>query len=147
MTNRKKSFRPKKDENSFFWLKNNLDFEIVYKNGQVIISDDKKIKAKYLFLKEDYNNNKVIKAGLSVISKKGNSVWRNRFKRILREILSKDLKLLSVVTEQKNASLQIIFSPYSIDQNNSKKIYLKNIEPSVLDILNKLLTRISTKPA
>jgi len=128
-----KSNRLKKD---FEWLKNDKDFELVYKKGRTIISEDKKLKAKYLYT--DRIENIKVKAGLSVISKKGNSVWRNRVRRILRESLRKEVEKLLAIAKQKNSELLIVFSPYSIDQNNSRKIYFRDINISVLEILNRL---------
>jgi ribonuclease P protein component len=128
-----KSNRLKKD---FKWLKNDKDFELVYKKGRTIISEDKKLKAKYLYT--DRIENIKVKAGLSVISKKGNSVWRNRVRRILRESLRKEVEKLLAIAKQKNSELLIVFSPYSIDQNNSRKIYFRDINISVLEILNRL---------
>ncbi len=117
-------------------LKNDKDFELVFKKGTAIISEDRKIKAKYLFSNE--TKNRTIKFGVSVTSKKGNSVWRNRIKRILREALIKEKETLLGIANQINKTLLIIFSPYSLDQNCSNKIFLREIKPSVLDILNKL---------
>jgi ribonuclease P protein component len=121
---------------NFEWLKNDRDFELVYNKGLTIISQDKKVRARYLFI--DRSENIKVKAGLSVISKKGNSVWRNRVKRILRESLRKEFEKLLAIAKQKNADLLIIFSPYSIDQNNSRKIYFGDIIIPVLEILNRL---------
>lgn len=136
MTNNSESFKPNRKDNSFDWLKTDRDFELVYKKGSVIVSNDGRIKARYLFQGENESNR--IRAGLSVISKKGNSVWRNRIKRILREIVTKEKIFLQDIAYQKNSNLFIIFSPYSINQNNSRKIFLKNVEPAVLEILNRL---------
>ena len=117
-------------------LKNDKDFELVFGKGTVIISEDRKIKAKYLLSNETING--TIKFGITVTSKKGNSVWRNRIKRILREALIKEKETLLDIANQINKTLLIIFSPYSLDQNCSKKISLREIKPAVFDILNKL---------
>jgi len=128
LSNRKKK--------NFEWLKSDRDFELVFKKGLTIISSDKKLKARYLYI--DKSENIKVKAGLSVISKKGNSVWRNRVKRILRETLRKEFEKLLAIAKQKNDDLLIIFSPYLIDQNNSKKIYYEDIKIPVLEILTRL---------
>jgi len=117
-------------------LKSDKDFELIYGKGIAIISEDKKLKAKYLFLNRIENNR--TKFGVSVISKKGNSVWRNRIKRILREALLKERDKLLDIANQKNSTLLIIFSPYTINQKSSKKIFLKDINPAVLNLLNKI---------
>ena len=136
VTNSRKSVKPVKKKIVFDRLINDRDFELVYKTGCVIISEDKKIKAKYLFENKDTNN--TVKIGLSVVSKKGNSVWRNRIKRILRESLRIDWEILQSIMEIKNANLLIVFSPYSINQANSKKNFLKEIKPAVIDILKRI---------
>ena len=136
MTRNKKSVEPEKKVIIFDRLVNDSDFKLVYKLGRVIISEDKKLMAKYYFSKS--GGNITIKIGLSVVSKKGISVWRNRMKRILRESLRTDREILRNIIEQKNEDLLIIFSPYSINQTNSKKIFLKDIKPSVLDILKRI---------
>jgi len=136
VTNSRKSVKPVEKKIVFDRLINDRDFELVYKTGRVVISEDKKIKAKYLF--ENKNINNTFKIGLSVISKKGNSVWRNRIKRILRESVRINREHVRIIIELKNADLLIIFSPYSINQTNSKKIFLKEIRPAVLDILKRI---------
>jgi len=136
VTNSRKSVKPVEKKIVFDRLINDRDFELVYKTGRVVISEDKKIKAKYLFENKDIIN--TVKIGLSVISKKGNSVWRNRIKRILRESVRINREHLRNIIELKNADLLIIFSPYSINQTNSKKIFLKEIRPAVLDILKRI---------
>ncbi len=136
MTNSRKSVKPVEKKIVFDRLINDRDFELVYKTGHVVISEDKKIKAKYLFKSNDINN--TVKIGLSVVSKKGNSVWRNRIKRILRESVRIDREILRSIIEIKNEGLLIIFSPYSLNQTNSKKIFLKEIKPAVLDILKRI---------
>jgi len=136
VTNSRKSVKPVEKKIVFDRLINDRDFELVYKKGRVVISEDKKIKAKYLFENKDVNN--TVKIGLSVISKKGNSVWRNRIKRTLRESLRINREHLRNIIELKNADLLIIFSPYSINQTNSKKIFLNETNPAVLDILKRI---------
>ena len=129
MTNSRKSVKPIEKKIVFDRLINDRDFELVYKTGRVVISEDKKLKANYLFESKDINN--AVKIGLSVASKKGNSVWRNRIKRILRESVRIDREILRSIIEIKNKGLLIVFSPYSLNQTNSKKIFLKEIKPAV----------------
>jgi len=133
VTNSRKSVKPVEKKIVFDRLINDRDFELVYKRGSVVLSEDKKIKANYLFESKDINN--TVKIGLSVASKKGNSVWRNRIKRILRESLKIDREILRNIIELKNENLLIIFSPYSINQTNSKKVFLKEIKPAIWNIL------------
>ena len=132
MTNSNKTFKS---------LKASSSFELVYEKGMFLISRDKKIKVNYIFNYGDKEH--IIKAGISVSSKKGNSVWRNRIKRIIKEALKSYEDLLIELNKQINAGLWMVFSPHSIDQTKNKKIFLKDIKPSILDIL-KRLTKNST---
>jgi len=136
VTKSRKSVKPTEKTFIFERLINDSDFELVYKMGRVVISDDNIIKAKYFFESKDRNN--TVKIGLSVASKKGKAVWRNRIKRILRESLRIEREPLRNILEHSNADLLIIFSPYSINQTNSKKIFLKEIKPAVLEILKRI---------
>lgn len=136
MTKSRKIIQHKRKVNDFEWLKSNIDFELVYKNGQTIVSKDKKLKAKYFFL--DNKKNCKVKAGISVSSDKGNSVWRNRLKRIFREAIRKEKEALSAIARQKNACLLIILSPHSINEVSLNKIYFKDIATSFFEILIRL---------
>lgn len=127
MTNKKRIIRS---------LKNKGEYELVHRKGHAIISTDKKLKAKYLIDSE--NEKPTIKIGLSVSSRKGDSVWRNRVKRIIKETLRSYEDILEEMLNQINAGLRIIFSPYSIDQNNLRKIFRKDIQPAVTNILTKI---------
>jgi ribonuclease P protein component len=132
--------KPINIEKVFKKLKKENEFELVYNKGSAIISGDKKIKANY-FLKSD-TENKNIKIGLSISSNKGNSVWRNKIKRLIREAIRLNRETLLSTLEQKNANLFIIFSPHSINQTNNKKIFLKDIKASVLDIITRLKNKL-----
>jgi ribonuclease P protein component len=132
--------KPINIEKVFKKLKKENEFELVYNKSYAIISGDKKIKANY-FLKND-TENKNIKIGLSISSNKGNSVWRNKIKRLIREAIRLNRETLLSTLEQKNANLFIIFSPHSINQTNNKKIFLKDIKASVLDIITRLKNKL-----
>ena len=137
MTKNKEEIGLKKKTIVFEWLNRKNEIELVYKNGQTMVSKDKKLRVKYFFA-DNKDFNKKVKAGLSVSSDKGNSVWRNRMKRILREIIRKEKEVLLSVAKHKNTDFLIIFSPHSIDQGNFNKLTLKDITSSMTDILNKL---------
>ena len=137
MTKNKEEIGLKKKTIVFEWLNRKNEIELVYKNGQTMVSKDKKLRVKYFFA-DNKDFNKKVKAGLSVSSDKGNSVWRNRMKRILRELIRKEKEILLSIVKQKNTSFLIIFSPHSITQNNFNKISLKDITVPMNDILNKL---------
>jgi ribonuclease P protein component len=111
----------------------------VYKKGKTIISTDKKLKA--LHLSSEGRINK-IKVAITVSSKAGNSVWRNRFKRIIRESIRQEKEFLKERINTNKQELSIIFSPYRLNQGNVDQVFLKDIKPAVKDILNKITKSI-----
>lgn len=116
-------------------LKNKNDIESVYRKGRVIISTDKKLKANYLSIDSE---TKKVKTAVSVSSKAGNSVWRNRLKRIIRESLRQEELILKEIVFKNKLELSIIFSPYRINKTNLSHPFLKVVKPAVTDILNKI---------
>ncbi len=118
-------------------LKSEKDIGQVYRKGKVIISTDRKIKANYLSAENLTNR---IKFAITVSSKTGNSVWRNRFKRIVRESLRLEVASFKEINLKSSTDLLIVFSPYTINQTNNRRLFQKDIKPALSDILNKLRT-------
>lgn len=116
-------------------LKNKNDIELVYKKGYVIISADRKLKANYISIDSE---TKKVKTAVSVSSKAGNSVWRNRLKRLIRESLRQEELILKEIVFKNKLELSIIFSPYRINKTNLANPILKEVKPAVTDILNKI---------
>jgi ribonuclease P protein component len=117
-------------------IKSKGDIEKIYTLGKTIISTDKKVKVIYLLT--SHENRPRIKYAVTLSSKTGNSVWRNRFKRLIRESIRVEADLLRKIIFQAKADISIIFSPGLIIQSNNRRIFLNDIKPSVLDILYKL---------
>lgn len=124
-----------KEVKVFDRLKSENDIEAVYKKGNVIISADRKLKSSHLSSESVTNR---IKIAVTVSSKTGSSVWRNRLKRIIRESLRQEKEFLKEIVSKSKSELSIIFSPYTINQVNLERLFLKDIKPAVTDILNKL---------
>lgn len=106
----------------------------IYDFGKTAHSTDRKIKANYLF--DNNINPPVLEYAVTISSKSGNSVWRNRFKRLIRESIKLEFRINAEIVF--TGSLSIIFSPGTINQNNSGKIFLKDIKPAVADLLYKI---------
>jgi ribonuclease P protein component len=119
----------------FYRLKSENDIAAVYNKGKVIISLDRKLKASHISSERITHR---IKFAITVSSKAGNSVWRNRFKRIVREALKQEYDLLNEIVFNNKSEVSIIFSPYRINQINLKRPFLRDIKPAVTDILSKL---------
>ena len=116
-------------------LKSENEIAAVYNKGKVIISSDRKLKASHLSSERITHR---IRFAVTVSSKAGNSVWRNRFKRIIREAIKQEIDLLKEIVFNNKSELSIIFSPYRINQVSLKHVFLKDIKPAVTDILYKL---------
>jgi ribonuclease P protein component len=117
-------------------IKSKGEVEKIYTLGRAIVSTDKKVKAIYLFTSHD--NWLGIKCAVTLSSKSGNSVWRNKFKRLIRESIRAETDLLREIIFLGGSSVSIIFSPGSITQINHRQIFLKDIKPAVLDIIFKI---------
>ena len=112
----------------------------VYKSGSTILSKDCTIKAKY-YISESGDTSRTIIA-VSISSKAGTAVWRNRVKRLITESVRLEKKSLSELVSSKGVSLYIIFSPNKLNKQNSKHIYIGNIKPAIQDILSELKSSI-----
>ncbi|MCU7503474.1 MAG: ribonuclease P protein component [Ignavibacteria bacterium] len=121
-------------------IKNKRDFRQVYSVGKIIYSDDQKLKVSYF--PEKNSEQAGIKIAAAVSKKAGNAVWRNRVKRLLRESfrLKKEILLANCIA--KSICLKIIFSPNNLNQKKQKKLKLDDIMPAVIDLMNKLNSRL-----
>ena len=124
-------------------IKNKKEFENIYRFGKTVFSTDRKLKAIYLFTSNA--NQPTVKYAVAISSKNGESVWRNRFKRLVRESIKTEIFHLSEIVLVSKSSLSVIFSPGVINQSNCEKIFLKDITPSILDLLSKIKTAMARK--
>jgi len=124
-----------KEVKIFERLKIKNDINAVYKKGKVFISVDRKLKANHLSSESVTNR---VRVAITISSKAGNSVWRNRLRRIIRESLRQEKKYLREIVNNNKQGLSIIFSPYRINQVNFEHLSLKEVKPAVTDILNKI---------
>lgn len=124
-----------KEVKIFERLKIKNDINAVYKKGKVFISVDRKLKANHLFSESVTNR---VRVAITISSKAGNSVWRNRLRRIIRESLRREKKYLREIVNNNKQGLSIIFSTYRINQVNFEHLSLKDVKPAVTDILNKI---------
>lgn len=122
--------------NNFETLKKELDFNLVFKKGKTIKSAAGYVKAAYLFV--DNGENWKVKTAIAIPSKSGNSVWRNRFKRLIREAVKRELKKLTEIISKKDLCLLIVFSPNRTNQRNKKKLFLYEVHSGVTDILKSI---------
>jgi ribonuclease P protein component len=118
-------------------IKSKKEFSLVYSAGTVIYSDDRKFKVN--IYKIENIDSPSVKAGFAVHRKSGIAVWRNRVKRLLRESFRLNKKRLIDWSSEKKISVLLVFSPSSINQKNYRKIYLQDIMPQVVNIMDKII--------
>ncbi len=121
-------------------IKSEKEFELVYSLGENLFSSSHKFKA--LFYIREKGEQAVLKAAFAVSRKAGNAVWRNRIKRLMRESFRLNKQSLKSVVEEKTASLLIIFSPNTLDQSNSSKILLKDVQPQIVDLMDQIKKKL-----
>ncbi|MBV6421353.1 MAG: Ribonuclease P protein component [Ignavibacteriaceae bacterium] len=118
---------------NFETLKRKTDFEFVYSKGKSLKLKSGFVRASYVFIVE--GEKRVMKVATTVASSLGNSVWRNRFKRLIRESVRLEIKTISEILNKNKTNLLIVFSPHKISQKNKKKLLLNEIQSDVGIIL------------
>ena len=121
-------------------IKSKNEFDLVYSAGEILFSSSQKFKAVFFIHKDSETSG--IKAAFAVSRKSGNAVWRNRVKRLFRESFRQNKLELKELVELKNVSLLIVFSPNMINQTNRKKIFLKEVLPDVVDLMNQVKAKL-----
>ena len=117
-------------------IKKSKEIEEVFSNGKVIISKDRKLKATYKEIKSETELK--ILFGVTVFKKTGTAVWRNRIKRLIREAYRKNKNILYDALNKKELLIYLIISPNSLNQKDNNKLSLSEIEPPVIELLNKV---------
>ena len=121
-------------------IKSKKEFDLVYSAGEHLISPSQKLKALYII---DRNPDAAgIKTAYAVSKKAGNAVWRNRVKRLLRESYRLNKKEITEDCLAKTIGLLVVFSPFSINQKRSKKIFLNDVMNDVVVLLNRIRTKL-----
>ncbi len=117
-------------------IKSRKDFENIYSVGRSLISVDKKIKLFYLLEKQSEQPG--VKIAVAVGKKFGTAVWRNRFKRIIKNSFRLNKASLLNLCLHKKYLLKLVFSPLQINEKNNKKIYQGDVLSGVLEVLRKI---------
>lgn len=121
-------------------VKKKNDFEKVYSSGKIFFSSDLLIKLHYFIQKND--NYCGVKIATAVSRKSGNAVWRNRVKRLIRESYRLNKNLLVQITLEKNIELLLVFAANRLSEKKNKKLFLRDITPGVLELINKVADNI-----
>jgi ribonuclease P protein component len=120
-------------------VKKKSDFEKIYSAANVLFSSDRLLKVHFLCVDSEISE---IKIAAAVSKKSGKAVWRNRVKRIIKDAyrINKPFLLKSILN--KKVKLLLVFSPNRLSEASNKKIYLRDISPGVVELMNKIIQQI-----
>lgn len=121
-------------------IKRKKEFDFIFSNGEIIFSSNQTFKAVFYLKKE--TEQAVLQAAFAVSKKAGIAVWRNRIKRLMRESFRLNKNILLPFVQEKKTSVQIIFLPNSVNFKKNKKIYLNEVLPQIVEIMNKIKDKI-----
>jgi len=121
-------------------IKSKKRFEQVYSEGRTLFSQNRALKA--TFYVEECKINPLVQVAFAVHKKSGNAVWRNRVKRLLRESFRLNKKVIVSESNLYKKCVYIVFAGNRINRKANRKLYLKDIEPEVKDLLNKITREI-----
>jgi ribonuclease P protein component len=117
-------------------IKSKKDFQEIFASGKIFLSDQKNIKALYIVVGESKEPG--VKIAAAVYKKAGNAVWRNRFKRLVKESYRKNKDILVDYVLEKKLLVKIVFSINLLNQKKNKTMRLENIMPEVVDLMLKI---------
>ena len=120
-------------------VKKKSDFEKVYSSAKVLFSSDRLIKVHFLCVDSNLSG---VKIAAAVSKKVGNAVWRNRVKRLVKETYRLNKTPLLEKVLNKNIQLFLVFSPNRLSETNNKKLYLIDVSPGVVELMNKIIQKI-----
>jgi len=120
-------------------VKKKRDFEKIYSFAKVLFSSDRLIKVHLLSID---SNDSGVKIAAAVSKKAGSAVWRNRVKRLIKESYRLNKKSLVEKVLEKKIQLLLVFAPYKLSEKGNKKIYLKDISPGVVELMNKIKQQV-----
>jgi ribonuclease P protein component len=120
-------------------VKKKSDFEKIYSASNVIFSSDRLLKVHFLYVDGGPSE---IKVAAAVSKKSGKAVWRNRVKRLIKESYRINKSILLEKVLNKSIQLFLVFSPNRLSEASNKKIYLRDISPGVVELMNKIIQQI-----
>ena len=122
-------------------IKSKKSFDDLFTSGKILISKDQKIKA--IFLLDKKAEEVGVKVAAVVSKKNGKAVWRNRVKRLIRTSYRLNKERLTNFCKEKSILLRIVFSAFSITEETTNRVRLKDIMPGVMELMQQIERKIS----
>lgn len=122
-------------------IKEKKIFEQLYKSGKTVLLKNNSLKIIYLAEKSDKS---CVKIAVGISKKAGNSVWRNRLKRLIRNAYRLNKLQLKELAKRKRMRIFILFSSVSLNQSASPKLKYKEIENQVISLLSIIVKKLDS---
>lgn len=125
-------------------IKSKKIFERTLLFGKKIYSKSQKLKCSFVIeeLNPDTPEKNYIQVAFAVSRKSGKAVWRNKFKRILRELYRLNKHSLIDILKKRSRKLFFIVSSNKINEKTSPKLKLRELENDMLEIIEMIKKEI-----
>lgn len=124
-------------------IKSRKIFERTLLFGKKLNSKSQRLKCSFII--EDLKSEKLnvpIHIAFAVSRKSGKAVWRNRFKRLLREIYRLNKHLLIELLNQKSKQVYIIISAFKLNERVNPHLKFRELEKDVLELFEMIREEI-----
>lgn len=112
-------------------IKSKKEFDLVFSKGKIIFSNSFKIKARYSLVEGNG-----FKVAFTIHKKAGKAFWRNRSRRLMKDVFRLNKNIISEYCSDKQ--LLLVFSLNTINQKKFPHPDFNFFKPEVIDILSKL---------
>jgi len=125
-------------------IKSKKIFERTLLFGKKIYSKSQKLKCSFVIeeLNPDTPEKNYIQVAFAVSRKSGKAVWRNKFKRILRELYRLNKHSLIDILKKRSRKLFFIVSSNKLNEKTSPKLKLRELENDMLEIIEMIKKEI-----
>ncbi len=122
-------------------IKEKKIFDQLFKSGKTVLLKNNSLKIIFLTEKSD---KPCVKIAIGISRKAGNSVWRNRLKRLIRNAYRLNKLQIIDIAKQKGMRIYILFSSVSLNQSNSPRLKYSQIEVQIISLLKIIYKKIDS---